>query len=187
MKKIVFIVFLLLTACFGGYSKPTKFYNLISYKNKVISNKIISINIEPVSIPPYLDRPQIITIGSQATELNISETNRWAEPLNIAMQRALIQDLQSSLPSVIINLEQKDKTNYFISIKINQFYAKFNDKLILDISYFITDKNGKIIFKNNYNFENSLSNNYNNLAEKVSEVVNNLSLEIVKKLLLYKM
>ena len=113
MKKIVFIVFLLLTACFGGYSKPTKFYNLLSYKNKVISNKIISINIEPINIPSYLDRPQIITIGSQPTELNISETNRWAEPLNIAMQRALIQDLQSSLPNAMINFQQKNKKDYF--------------------------------------------------------------------------
>ena len=183
MKKIVFIIFLLLTACFCGYSIHTKFYNLISYKNKVIGNKIISINIEPINIPPYLDRPQIITTGNQPTELNISETNRWAEPLDIAIQRVLIRDLQLSLPNAIINLEQKDKTNYFISIKINQFYAKFNDKLILDISYFITDKNGKIILKNNNNFENSLSDNYNNLAEKVSEVINDLSLEIAENII----
>ena len=87
------------------------------------------------------------------------------------------------MPNAIINLEQKDKTNYFISIKINQFYAKFNDKLILDISYFITDKNGKIILKNNNNFENSLSDNYNNLAEKVSEVINDLSLEIAENII----
>ena len=183
MKKIIFIIFLLLSSCFCGYSKPTRFYNLIIYKNNTIGNKRILINIEPINIPSYLDRPQIITMKNQPTELNISETNRWAEPLNIAIQRALIQDLQSSLPNAIINLEQKDKADYSIFIKVNNFISKFNESTILDISYIIKDKNGKVLITKNSNFKNKLSDNYWDLVANYSRLINDLSIEIAKKII----
>lgn len=182
MKKIIFIIFLLLSSCFCGYSKPTRFYNLITYRNKVISHKRFSINIEPIIIPSYLDKSQIITIGEKETELNISETNRWAEPLDIGIQRALIQDLQSSIPNAMINFKQKNKNDYLVSIKINKFISKFNENVVFDVFYTIKSKNGKNVSKNII-FESKISDNYWDLVENYSKLINDLSIEIAKKII----
>ena len=59
MKKTVYIlsILILLTSCFGGRSKPSNFYNLVATETNILNNKIkLSIGIEPVNLPSYLDR-----------------------------------------------------------------------------------------------------------------------------------
>ncbi len=52
----------------------------------------VSLGLGPVTIPGYLDRPQLVQrIG--ANELRIAELARWAEPLREGIVRALQQDL----------------------------------------------------------------------------------------------
>ena len=52
----------------------------------------VSVLVGPVEIPGYLDRPQIVKIGAE-NRLLLSETNRWAEPLDTAMERVIAQDI----------------------------------------------------------------------------------------------
>ena len=54
-----------------------------------------TIAIGPVTLPRYLERINIVTRGD--TELDVSEYDRWAEPLNSSVPRLLASDLSTML------------------------------------------------------------------------------------------
>ena len=189
IKKIICLfTIILLTSCFGGFSAPSKFYNLISYDNsniKIKNNKKVIIDIEPVIIPSYLDRPQLVTVGNRNTELNISETNRWAESLNDSIRRVVSENIYTYLENSITKpmVIKSNNTDYSIYIVINKFDGKFNDKIILDVWWSVFNKNGKSIITKNSSYEKELnSENYNDLVNGYSELINEMSIEIINNI-----
>jgi uncharacterized lipoprotein YmbA len=54
----------------------------------------IPVIVGPVEIPAYLDRPQVVTLSGENT-IKVSEMNRWAEPLDRAVERVVALDLQA--------------------------------------------------------------------------------------------
>lgn len=191
MKKIVYIlsILILLTSCFGGRSKPSNFYNLVATETNILNNKIkLSIGIEPVNLPSYLDRSEIITIKNNGTEINISDFNRWADTLSTAIQRVLIQDMSILLPKSIIKASTftKSQFNYIIVISINKLEAKFNDKAYLDAYYDIYNKNGKSIIRERITLETTILDTYSDLAQKYSILLSQLSQKIATKIIKLK-
>ena len=191
MKKIVYIlsILILLTSCFGGRSKPSNFYNLVATETNILNNKIkLSIGIEPVNLPSYLDRSEIITIKNNGTEINISDFNRWADTLSTAIQRVLIQDMSILLPKSIIKASTftKSQFNYIIVISINKLEAKFNDKAYLDAYYDIYNKNGKSIIRERITLETTILDTYSDLAQKYSILLSQLSQKIAIKIIKLK-
>lgn len=191
MKKIVYIlsILILLTSCFGGRSKPSNFYNLVATETNILNNKIkLSIGIEPVNLPSYLDRSEIITIKNNGTEINISDFNRWGDTLSTATQRVLIQDMSILLPKSIIKASTftKSQFDYIIVISINKLEAKFNDKAYLDAYYDIYNKNGKSIIRERITLETTILDTYSDLAQKYSILLSQLSQKIATKIIKLK-
>lgn len=191
MKKTVYIlsILILLTSCFGGRSKPSNFYNLVATETNILNNKIkLSIGIEPVNLPSYLDRSEIITIKNNGTEINISDFNRWADTLSTAIQRVLIQDMSILLPKSIIKASTftKSQFDYIIVISINKLEAKFNDKAYLDAYYDIYNKNGKSIIRERITLETTILDTYSDLAQKYSILLSQLSQKIATKIIKLK-
>jgi len=190
MRKVFYslIVILLLSSCITGKSKPSNFYNLVSYDNsniKIKNKKRFITNIEQVVIPAYLDRPQIITLNGEDTEFNISETNRWAEPLASSIQRTLARDIYSYMPNSIIrsSLIGVTDADYHIYVIIDKFDGRFGDKLTMNVWWSVLNKNGKILITKNSSFEGDLkSNSYNDLIKEYSKLVNQLAIEIGNKI-----
>jgi len=58
-----------------------------------------SIGLGPVTIPGYLDRPEVVTRVS-STELKVSEKNRWGERLRTNVATAVAQDLSNQMPGI---------------------------------------------------------------------------------------
>lgn len=54
------------------------------------------VGLEPVRLPEYLDRPQLVT-RIAPNQLRISDIERWAEPLADGLTSALRQDLAAAL------------------------------------------------------------------------------------------
>jgi uncharacterized lipoprotein YmbA len=87
---------LLVSAC-AGKSAPSKFYVLSSLPQPALSApEGATIGVLPVTMPDYLDRPQVVTRVSE-NEINLDEFSRWAEPLKDSFTRALVQDLSTLL------------------------------------------------------------------------------------------
>jgi len=59
----------------------------------------LAVGIGPITIPGYLDRPEVVTRTS-ATELKVSNNERWGERLRSNVATVLSQGLSSQLPGV---------------------------------------------------------------------------------------
>ena len=57
-----------------------------------------AVGIGPVTLPQYLDRPQIVE-RTGPNSLKIAEFDRWAEPLNNTVPRILVQNISQLLQS----------------------------------------------------------------------------------------
>lgn len=79
-------------------SKPTNFYYLESLGPPPSgpSDHQARLVIEEVTLPPYLDRFDIVS-QQQANRLDVSDVEQWAEPLDDAFARVLRSDLSNLL------------------------------------------------------------------------------------------
>jgi uncharacterized lipoprotein YmbA len=60
------------------------------------------IGLGPITLPSYLDRPELVT-RMGGNELKVSQTGRWAEPLDRGFARALREKLESRLgPDAVV-------------------------------------------------------------------------------------
>jgi uncharacterized lipoprotein YmbA len=91
-----------LTACMNlGTSKSTRFYLLESMDTATVDatgsleTAQLSIGVGPVSIPSYLDRPQIVT-RIDGHELLVDDFHQWAEPLKVSITRVMAENLTVS-------------------------------------------------------------------------------------------
>ena len=58
---------------------------------------VILVGVLPVSLPGYIDRPQVVTWAAPG-ELRIDEFVRWGEPLDEGVTRTLMENLGALLP-----------------------------------------------------------------------------------------
>jgi len=96
------IVALLLLGC--AVTEPARFYILepLSETNSAAEPRTVSekltIGIGPVTLPDYLNRPQIVS-RAEENELHLAEFHRWAEPLKDNISIVLIENLRTLLSS----------------------------------------------------------------------------------------
>ena len=88
----------------GCASQPSRFYLLSALPSTETGSPVTSgqqgttIGVGPVTLPRYVDRPQIVTRTSPY-ELKLAEFDRWAEALDTNFSRALAENLSLLLPS----------------------------------------------------------------------------------------
>jgi uncharacterized lipoprotein YmbA len=103
------IVALLMHLAGCASSAPTRFYVLSPLASSTSDSQVpkdegcIAIGIGPVELPAYLDRPQIVTRVSE-NELNLSEFNKWAEPLKDNLTRVLVENLSTLICADAISI-----------------------------------------------------------------------------------
>lgn len=186
MKKIVCVlsVFFMM-GCFGGYSPESTFYTLQTIENvKPLSQTSVSIGVDLPELPEYVDRPQIVSFSSVNSELNIDETNRWGEDLDIMLQRVIASDLRAYLPEAGIKPRTSllEKYRYILNVSIVKF------DLIEDTAYFEalwTIKNGNtfnIVYKGKTSLNMSVDDDYNEYVNVMSEMISQMSKQIAQRL-----
>ncbi|MDJ0912392.1 MAG: PqiC family protein, partial [Desulfobacterales bacterium] len=77
---------------------PPNFYQLEETASTQLSGleRGIAIGVGPVNVAPYLDRPQVVIRG-MGHKLELSEFNRWVEPLTDSIPRVIIVSLSNLL------------------------------------------------------------------------------------------
>lgn len=92
-----------LWAC-AGTSPPTRYYLLnpialpANGLEEESAQSMLSIGIGPVTLPAYLDRPQIVTRRS-TNQLRLADFDRWGESLQPMVTRVLRENLIALLPT----------------------------------------------------------------------------------------
>src|SRR6266498_1510380 len=86
-------VLLVLGGCLG--TPPTRFYLLPALTDvsspAAMGERTLTIGVGPVTLPPYLDRLQIVTRASQA-QLHLAEFDQWAASLQDTVARVLAEN-----------------------------------------------------------------------------------------------
>lgn len=95
------------------------------------------IGITQISLPEYLDRPQIVTSG-EGNRLVLADFDRWAEPLAEAAARVLTADLVALLPQYQVRHRgwlDKRALDYLVTIEIVRFEGPLGGDVVLSTAW----------------------------------------------------
>jgi len=138
---------LFLAAC--SSHQTTSFYQLKAIETETTEHNApppnpITILVNPIRFPEYLDRPQIVTRNNKY-KLQLSDNHHWAEPLKNEFHRVFLKNLNHRIhPShaVIYSDLNKVQPNIHLSIEVLQFDTNSQDLAILSVkwAYWLNDK-----------------------------------------------
>ena len=137
-----------------------------------------------MSMPDYLDRPQIVTRVSE-NEIKLDEFSRWAEPLKESFYTALVDNL-----STLLNQEKIIKTSHNlgtpttlqVGVEVLQFDGALGGDVVLSVKWGLFGERGKnvLIAKRSSFKEPTGAATYEALVAAQSRAVAALSREIAE-------
>jgi uncharacterized protein len=143
------VALLLLSGCLG--SPPTQFYLVPPLANPDTAppasagRRDLTLGVGPVTVPPYLDRPQIVTRTSRA-KLALADLDQWAGPLPDTIARALAEDLALLIPTERVMLHPWPRTidpDYQVTVEVLQFDRGPGNQVVLVARWSLLDRDGK--------------------------------------------
>lgn len=134
----------LLNGCVGGSSPPTHYFILTAQANnqqpiKLSQNRILLL--EPVEIPNYLSRTQIVTRSGE-NRLHLAPFSQWGDTLRENISRVMIENLTILLNTDHIQLSTtplRQQATLRIHIQISRFEADTNGSVTLIARWRISD------------------------------------------------
>ncbi len=148
------IYFFGLSGCLSLSNSPTaRFYALESMDKSQPVNKFmipseVMIGIGPVNIPEYLNRPQIVTQNQDKT-LTFAQFDRWGEPLDLALERTICENLRVLLPGAVVEIYPWNvaiPVKYRVIVDFIQLASELKNNLSLVAQWSVIDvANNKII------------------------------------------
>ncbi len=190
----VVIVFCILWVVLSGCtSSPNpRFYLLSSLAasspemKPSTEERCLSIGIGPISIPYYLDRPQIVTRGA-SNEFTLAEFDRWGEPVGENLKRTLSENLSNLLCTktiVFFPWRGGIPIDYRIEMEVLRLDGSLGGNVSLDAWWMVSSGDGKKILasKKSTLSEAVGGQNYRSLVDAHSRVLGALSREIAETL-----
>jgi uncharacterized protein len=113
-------------------TQPSRFYVLTdlasveSSPHATTGGQGPSIGVGPVTLPKYLDRPQIATRANRY-ELAFAEFERWAEPLDTNVTRALVEHLARLTPTdriAVFPWPRGTPIDYQVTVEVAHFFGQ---------------------------------------------------------------
>ncbi len=133
----------------GGGSAPTRFYVLAAAPGVTARSAAagagVSLGIGPVTLPGYLDRPQIVTRAAPES-LELAEFDRWGEPLRDNVARVLAEDLAGMIPTehvAVFPWRQSRDVEYRLPVEILRFERQPSGEVALVARWRVIDRDGK--------------------------------------------
>jgi hypothetical protein len=125
---------LVLGAC--AQTPPTRFYTLnplLAPADRPAPNKAYAIGVEPVRLPAYLDRLQIVT-RSTPTQITLGEFDTWAEPLDGMVTQTLSENILhlAGARSVVRLPQHRDtKIDRIVDVVVHRFDCESGAAVLL--------------------------------------------------------
>jgi uncharacterized lipoprotein YmbA len=138
------VMILLLTAC--GTTPASRFYVLIPTleAETTATSPSMTLGLQPVKLPASVDRSQMVSsISSHQRQL--SELDRWAEPLHENVTRVIGQNLEARLgPASVYPLPHRAAPEFqsVVSIEILEFDAVVDGQCSIVARFHIVDGSG---------------------------------------------
>lgn len=190
---VVIILCTLWVVLSGCTSSPTSRFYLLSSMAATgpeikpsTEDRCLSIGIGPISIPHYIDRPQIVTRGA-SNEFTLAEFDRWGEPVGENLKRTLAENLSSLLCTktiVFFPWRGGIPIDYRIEMEVLRLDGSLGGNVSLDAWWMVSSGDGKKIlaYKRSILTEAVGGQNYRSLVDAHSRVLGALSREIAETL-----
>lgn len=126
---------------------PTRFYTLSGVATPPSPAGIgagQTIGVGPVTLPDYLDRPQVVT-RSSANTVTIADFDSWVAPLTSLFQRVLVENLSLLLGTDdLVSLPQRRAVRlaYQVEVDVNRFDADATGRAVLDARWYVYGQDG---------------------------------------------
>ncbi len=179
MKKIILLCCMLFLCSCSHISLPSSVYvidvpqeNEKQFDNSVHSGNGPVIAIMPISIPAYLNRPQIV-MREKGSRIQISENHRWAENLDKAISRVLATSLTDTLSAVnvvAVPLKLGVHFDYTIQLDISRFEGNLNESLELD-AFWTLQKNGVKVLQSSFYKKVPVGGSYSDLVSAYGTLI----------------
>jgi hypothetical protein len=113
-------------------TQPSRFYVLTDLSSLeaphqgTTAGQGVAIGVGPVALPKYLDRPQIATRAGRH-ELAYDEFERWAEPLDTDVSRALVEHLARLTPTdriAVFPWPRGTPIDYQVTVEVTHFFGQ---------------------------------------------------------------
>ena len=148
-RALVLTLLVQLAACGMGPSEPGRFYVLSTPSSldadSAAKNKNLSIGVGPVTLPPHLDRTQIVTQASQH-QLALNEFDQWAEPLKDGFSRVLAQNLAVLMETdnvLQFPWRRPFSVQYQVSVEVIRFDTDATGRSVLSARWNIVTGDGQ--------------------------------------------
>lgn len=146
------------------------------------SGQSVTIGIGPVKIPDYLDRPQMATRKGQSG-LEYAEFDRWAEPLDKNLARAISGNLSVLLGTenvVSFPWPKSTQAVYQVIVEIIRMDSAGDGKVVLDAHWTILSEGAEkqLLAKRSYIETPARGSGYEAVATATSTAVETLSRDI---------
>jgi uncharacterized lipoprotein YmbA len=176
-----FVVFA--TGCaITGESPPTQFYILSSTAAATQVSAIQeTIGLAPISLPRYLDRPQIVTVepGGRVT---LAEFHRWAEPLAAGFSRVLAEGLSARLPGkAVVVLPAPLPVTRTVEIQVQDFRTD-SDRCVLTVTWRLRRGNETLSWQRQTIEQPLPDRSYSAVVSAMGKTIDGLAERIAEKL-----
>lgn len=149
---------------------------------------VLSIGLGPITIPRYLDRPEVVTRVSE-TQLSVSDTNRWAEPLETSVSSVLRQDLSSRLATAqIIPLpwSREQQIDYRVKVNFHNLECTAAGDAVVEASWTIQKgADGPTVQSGSTRFTTPAGKDERSASSALSRGVAQVSSEIAQRLITF--
>jgi uncharacterized protein len=105
----------------------------------------LTVGVGPVTLPPYLDRPQIV-LRASGTKLALAEFDQWAASLQDAFARMLAENLSLLIPTDHVVLAPWPRTtaiDYQVLVEVTRFDGSVGGEVVLAARWSIAGADGK--------------------------------------------
>jgi uncharacterized lipoprotein YmbA len=180
--------------CLSPRPDPSKFFVLTpvgAASNPIApagltSTSIPTVGIGPIKLPEYLDRDEVVTrVGPNRLEL--SDQDRWAEPLDNNFKQVIAQDLTQLLGTHSITFYPwpgTTRVDYQVRIDVYRFETDPSAHAQLVAHWQVLDGSGKLLYANDSNLSEqaqpgepvaaALSRTVNGLARQIASAIQSL-------------
>lgn len=181
----------LATALAGGLAgcaqtPPTTFYTLSTSAEPTVAKRSaqgLVIGLGPITLPQYLDRPDIVTRRG-ANQMRLADLNKWAEPLEPLLTRVMAEDLYALLDANdVIPVPQRGDLplDRIVEVDIGRFDADETGAVVLDARWRIYRGDNETLLASGrslVNEQGSAVPDYNSIVAAMSRAVGQASEQI---------
>lgn len=183
MKKLTTVLIsFMLCGCF--FSTPnSKFYLLEKSAFDHAFEERINVAVQDITLPDYLQKPQIVLQKQGDTELKVSEFNRWASDLENMIQTAMIENLQAAFPNGTIKpLLYGGNEKYIVKVEIEKLSGYLREDAYLTGVWQILTPGGKVIKTSDFKLKTPAGKTYASYAKAQSKLISELCQDIASNL-----